>query len=172
LTGHTGALYDAAFSPDGKRIVTASADHTAQVWDAETGHPLTTLIGHTGPVNDAAFSPDGKRIITASEDATARVWDADSGILLATLNAGSGVVNDAAFSPNGDRIVTAGNDGTARVWDANIGHPLAILSGHTVESSMPRSHPMENASSPPAKTLQHKLQHEYGMPNPALCGQP
>ena len=57
----------AAFSPDGKRIVTASADKTARLWDAETGKPIgEPLKGHDGDVMSAAFSPDGKRIVTAS----------------------------------------------------------------------------------------------------------
>ena len=62
-------MYSAAFSPDGKRIVTASADKTARVWDAETGKPIgEPLKGHDGIVCSAAFSPDGKRIVTASQD--------------------------------------------------------------------------------------------------------
>jgi WD domain, G-beta repeat len=65
----------AAFSPDGKRIVTASADETARLWDGETGKPIgEPLKGHQGSVWSAAFSPDGKRIVTASEDKTARLW--------------------------------------------------------------------------------------------------
>ena len=66
----------AAFSPDGKRIVTASMDKTARLWDAATGQPIgEPLKGHDGAVWSAAFSPDGKRIVTASEDKTARIWD-------------------------------------------------------------------------------------------------
>jgi len=74
LRGHEGGIVDAAFSPDGKRIVTASSDATARVWNADgAGVPLI-LRGHEKMVVDAAFSPDGKRIATASEDKTARVW--------------------------------------------------------------------------------------------------
>ena len=70
----------AAFSPDGKRIVTASADKTARLWDAETGKPIgEPLRGHADTVSSAAFSPDGKRIVTASDDKTARLWDAETG---------------------------------------------------------------------------------------------
>ena len=70
----------AAFSPDGKRIVTASEDKTARLWDAETGKPIgEPLKGHEDRCVSAAFSPDGKRIVTASEDKTARLWDAETG---------------------------------------------------------------------------------------------
>ena len=73
-------MLSAAFSPDGKRIVTASSDKTARLWDAETGKQIgEPLKGHTASVSSAAFSPDGKRIVTASEDKTARLWDAATG---------------------------------------------------------------------------------------------
>jgi tetratricopeptide (TPR) repeat protein len=65
----------AQFSPDGKRIVTASSDNTARVWDAQSGQPLTEPLKHGGVVCSAQFSPDGKRIVTASLDNTAQVWD-------------------------------------------------------------------------------------------------
>ena len=60
-------MLSAAFSPDGKRIVTASRDKTARLWDAATGKPIgEPLTGHDDVVSSAAFSPDGKRIVTAS----------------------------------------------------------------------------------------------------------
>ena len=69
-------MESASFSPDGKRIVTASEDKTARIWDAETGQQIgEPLSGHEGSVESAAFSPDGKRIVTASADKTARIWD-------------------------------------------------------------------------------------------------
>ena len=70
-------VISAAFSPDGKRIVTASLDGTARVWDAESGKPIgEPLKGHEGAVVfSASFSPDGTRIVTASGDKTARVSD-------------------------------------------------------------------------------------------------
>ena len=76
---HQGEVLAAAFSPDGSRVVTASDDRTARVWDARTGKPLTEPLAHQGTVRAAAFSPDGARVVTASDDKTARVWDARTG---------------------------------------------------------------------------------------------
>ena len=135
LTGHEDDVNSVAFSPDGTRIVTASDDNTARVWDALTGKELATLIGHESKVTSAAFSPDGTRIVTATgdflsnSDKTARVWDAATGKELATLIGHEGDVNSVAFSPDGTHIVTASNDKTARVWDAATGKELAMLYG-------------------------------------------
>jgi WD40 repeat protein len=68
-------VWSAAFSPDGRRIVTASLDKTARIWDASSGQEIHVLRGHEDSVSSAAFSPDGTRIVTASLDNTVRVWD-------------------------------------------------------------------------------------------------
>ena len=73
LKGHEGPVHSAVFSPDGSRIVTASHDGTAWLWDA-AGKELGVLKGHEDSVNSAAFSPDGSRIVTVSSDSTARLW--------------------------------------------------------------------------------------------------
>ena len=121
LVGQRGAVKSAAFSPDGARIVTASDDETARVWEAASGQQVAELKGHGGSVKSAAFSADGARIITASADGTARVWEAASGQQVAKLKGTGGSVNSAAFSPDGARVVTASNDYTARVWEVASG---------------------------------------------------
>jgi WD40 repeat protein len=72
---HGGGVHSAQFSPDGRRIITASDDGTARVWDAQTGQPLIEALKHGGGVNSAQFSPDGRRVVTASDDSSARAWD-------------------------------------------------------------------------------------------------
>jgi WD40 repeat protein len=76
LRGHTSNVISVAFSPDARRIATASFDRTVKLWEVETGQEIFTLRGHTSGVLGVAFSADGRRLATGSIDSTARIWDA------------------------------------------------------------------------------------------------
>jgi dipeptidyl aminopeptidase/acylaminoacyl peptidase len=128
--GHQSGVNSAAFSPDGARVVTASDDNTARLWDGKSGAALAALAGHQSGVNSGAFSPDGTQIVTASDDNTARLWDGKSGAALATLAGHRDKVNSATFSPDGARVVTASNDHIARLWDVKTGAVLGTLEEH------------------------------------------
>ena len=117
-------VWSAEFSPDGQRILTASADKSARIWDARTGMLLVEPLRHDDAVICAQFSRDGQRVVTASFDKTARVWDARTGQPITAPLRHEREVTSASFSPDGQRIVTASGDKTARVWDARTGQPL------------------------------------------------
>ena len=127
---HDGWVYSAQFSPDGRLVVTASADKTARVWDAATGRPVSLPMKHDDAVNSARFSPDGRLVVTASSDKTARVWDAGSGKPISQPMKHDGGVISAQFSPDGRLVVTASWDKTARVWDASNGRPVSLPMKH------------------------------------------
>ena len=130
LRGHDEWVLRVAWSPDGRRLATASSDRTARIWDPHIGRQLTLLRGHGGEVRGTAWSPDGRRLATASLDGTVRIWDIETGSALTLLRGHDSGVRGVAWSPDGQRLATASVDRTARIWDADKGGELAVLHGH------------------------------------------
>ncbi len=129
-SGHSDWVNSAAFSPDGKQVITGSVDGRACIWDLATMGSLRCLAGNKMPINSAQFSPDGKQAVTACTDRTARVWDAEQGSPLVTLVGHHDRINTAAFSPDGARIVTASADGTVGIW--NVAHGTRL---HSIDTA-------------------------------------
>lgn len=74
LEGHEGEVSKAVFNPQGSKILSASFDHTARLWDAENGTLLQTLEGHEDEIFSCQFNYEGDTIITGSKDNTCRIW--------------------------------------------------------------------------------------------------
>jgi WD40 repeat protein/serine/threonine protein kinase len=130
LASTAGRMWSAAFSPDGRQIVTTD-DRAAQVWDAQT-YRRTSVLFHGDTVYRALYSADGARIVTAGGDGTVKIWDAATGALVRELRGGDARLRyfTAALSPDG-RLVAAIDDrgDAARVWDAATGTPVAEIHG-------------------------------------------
>lgn len=117
--GPQGAAYAAAFSPDGRTVAAAGADHIVWVWKTATGDVIHKLAGHAATIRDLAFSPDGRRLATVGDDCVGLVWDTTTGEQIATLSGHERPLTTVAFSADGNFIATGGNDETkVNLWDA------------------------------------------------------
>jgi WD40 repeat protein len=74
LKGHNAKVTAIAFSPDGRRLATASDDRTAKLWDLTTNRTLLTFSGHNVDLSSVAFSADGTTLVTADRARVVRHW--------------------------------------------------------------------------------------------------
>ena len=127
--GHGGSeINQIRFSTDDSLLLTASEDHTARLWNAQTGEIYNVLAGHSDGVLTAEFNPDSTQVVTASLDGTARIWSVSSGEQLITpISHASGAIRSATFSPDGQLIITAGDDDFVRGWDAETGEASGVI---------------------------------------------
>lgn len=127
LKGHQESVRAAAFSPNGRFIVSGSEDGTAIVWDTATDFIVHTLRGHQDCVSNANFSPDSLQIVTTSHDKTARIWSTVTGEQIAKLEGHDRWTTNAAFSPDGQLVATASRDGYVRLWLAATGRCVGVI---------------------------------------------
>jgi eukaryotic-like serine/threonine-protein kinase len=155
---HGQAVRWVAFSPDGRRIVTATGDFSGgagtdsedldnpksdprktgevQVWDAATGQPVTQPIPLEGVVQRASFSPDGRLLLTtcvgrAADRYQVQVWEVETGRAITSPLVHPQIVWHETFSLDGRLVATACGDGFARVWDVVTGKAPPVRARHS-----------------------------------------
>jgi WD40 repeat protein len=114
LTGHAQDVLAVAYSRDGSRVATGSADGTVILWDPSRGKPVLTIGGHGTVVRSVSFSPDGAHLATAGDDRAVRVFDAKTAASQMIVDDSAGGVRSVSYSPDGSRLLYAGGGGTAR----------------------------------------------------------
>ncbi|MFF3558329.1 WD40 repeat domain-containing protein [Streptomyces tsukubensis] len=130
MTEHTDTVRHIAWSPDGRRLATASRDGSARVHDADSGRSLVVCPGGGVMVESVTWSPDSARIATAGREQVVRLWNAGTGEPVGLLAGSSDICRQVAWSPDGTRIAAGCRDGTVRVWSADTGDLVHELAGH------------------------------------------
>ena len=127
--GHTHKISVAAFSPDGKRLVTGSEDKTLKIWDVATGRLLADLKGHIGEITSVSFNRNGDRILsTASLDSSAILWNARTGRMIRVITPSRYYVDFAKFSPDGNKFFV---HQSRAIYDSQNGEELESLPGYS-----------------------------------------
>jgi WD40 repeat protein len=135
LEGHSKGVLDVAMTPDGRRGISASVDHTLRLWDLESGSELCVLEGHTSPVNAVAISDDGQLAVSGASDRALKVWDlsrlpsqgpSDSeSFCVQTIRLHTDAVSAVVLTSDIRYGVSAARDNTVRVWNVRTGKQVA-----------------------------------------------
>ena len=128
-TGHTVRVHSAAFSPDGRYVLTGSPPGPAILWDVATGRQLRTYAGGKMYLGDVGFTAQGTRVVTNSEDHSTgndvTIWDRDSGRRLKAV--WPDVSHCAVIHLDGETVLVGGNRGRVTMWNMESGQRLRVL---------------------------------------------
>jgi len=137
LEGHTGAILDLTFSPDGRYLASGAGDSTMRLWDLNTETPLHTCEAHKDHVLFVAFSPDSKVVASGGMDKLIYLWDSESGERIGKpLKGHSKFVTSIAWQPmisqeEGKRLMASSSkDMSVRIWETITQQCIKIFSGH------------------------------------------
>jgi len=130
----------AAFSPDGRHVISGGHDGLLRLSDTSTGAVAPPFKGHTAPVRGVAFTggggADGARVLSCSMDDTLKWWDVGSGEPLRTLAGHTGGVRGISVSADGNRGISASTDGTLRIWNLRAGSEVPSVQDVTSVTSL------------------------------------
>lgn len=131
MTGHTGAVMEAHFSPDGAHLYTCSTDKTLSIWDVQLSNRVRKLKGHQGFVNSVQGARRGvQTLVSGSDDSTIKVWDGRKRYAIHTLD-NSYQVTAVCFNDTAEYVISGGIDNDVKVWDLRKNEILYTLKGHT-----------------------------------------
>lgn len=117
LARHTDDVNAVAWLPDGERLVTASEDSTALIWELRTGRFLGKFATHSSHCMAVAVSPDGS-VLTVGEDGEVFAGSLDQSAKHHRKFSAS--IEGCAWSPDGSRLALACDDGMVRVLSADL----------------------------------------------------
>ena len=133
FTEHTKPVEEVVFSPDRKKLVSASTDQTVKVWSlVGVGGKLESTISHESPVYTVSYLSNGNSLVTGSADRLIRIWNTQTYTEQQNpLKGHKDQVSVLDCSSDSQIIVSGSPDGTVFVWDVIGERKKFDISGHT-----------------------------------------
>lgn len=129
--GHSRAVFDVSFHPDGSLALTGGMDAYGRVWDLRTGRCIMFLEGHQNHVITTAFSPNGYQMATGSADNSIKLWDLRMRRCTYTVPAHKSLVSKLKYhEASGDFLVSGSYDSSIKLWTNPGWQQLKELAGH------------------------------------------
>ncbi len=125
---HMASVQALAFSPDGTRAVSGSADKTIRIWEADGWRPVQKISDPGDEVHALSISPDGRHFAAGLKNGAVRVFTSETGEVVRTLEGHLGYVRAVAYV--GDRLLSGAGDGSVRLWDVERGETIRTMEGH------------------------------------------
>ena len=111
----SSTTYNARFSPDGTRIVTAGESSNGGVWNASDGSAVFSLADFGEDMNDAAYSPDGTEIVATGPGGTLRFFDPSGNLLQSFVAHTVNYISHVVWVDN-DHVVSDDWGGNVKSW--------------------------------------------------------
>lgn len=131
LTGHASSINALALTPDGRTLVSGSADRTVKLWNPDSRIPRATFSGHSSLIHALALTPDGRTLASGSWDYTINLWDLETGELVETLYEHFGWIQSLAITSDGKCLASASADRTIKLWNLETNQVQTTLWGHS-----------------------------------------
>lgn len=130
LSGSTGGVTAVAFTPDGRRLITADSTYNLRLWDVESGKLLDNVPGHRSTVYSIAVSPNGATVASVGGDEFLRTWTLENDSLRQTAaKMETPWILSAAISGDGGVIAAGVVEGDVLIWEAPALQPRSLY-GH------------------------------------------